>query len=82
MRWLLLALAGVVLAPGAIATPPSCASITEQPPGTGVYTVVVPPFLYEIWIEDNGYPGLQRQSCIMDDGITTTGPDWGPFSSG
>ena len=56
---------------------PSCSAVTEQPPNAlGVY-LVLNPFApdAEVWLESNGYPGLQRQPCSKDPGDDPTPAD-------
>lgn len=68
---LLLALA-VVAVPAARAAP-ACSAVTDQPPNAaGVYVLAQS---WEVWLEGNGAPGLQRQACERDDTQAQTGSD-------
>lgn len=56
---------------------PSCPAVTEQTPNAlGIYLVLNPltPDA-ELWLESNGYPGLQRQPCQRDPGDDPTPAD-------
>lgn len=72
---ILLAL-GVVAVPGAVATTPSCASVTENVPSVAgvAYVRVAGQQTYEVWQETNDVGGLQRVTCVDGDG-TTHDPD-------
>lgn len=66
----------VTLLPGARAEP-ECPAVTEQPPNApGVYLVLNPlaPDA-EVWLESNGYPGLQRQPCAPQVGSKSVPAD-------
>lgn len=75
MRYVVAALLALPFAPTASAEA-DCAAVTEQPPNaTGIYVIVDVMHGSETWMENNGYPGLQRQPCIRGDTGTLIGPD-------
>lgn len=68
MRRFSLLAAATFLAPGAAAEPPACMDVTDAPDNPlGVYTYGDATRGIEFWLEDNGYPGLQRQACLDGD---------------
>ncbi|HWH08092.1 MAG TPA: hypothetical protein VNX21_02765 [Candidatus Thermoplasmatota archaeon] len=51
---------------------PACAAVTDQPPNpAGLYVL---PQAWEVWLESNAEPGLQRQACERPD-LANAGPD-------